>query len=85
MTKTENCLKCNSTKIIPRARIVDRANYNAATDLMIHVYESPDALIFKRKHEGQLSARICGDCGYVETYVDNHAELYEAFLNRESE
>ena len=85
MSKVENCSKCNSTKVIPRARIVDQGAYNAAMDLCVHVYENPDALVFKGTHTGQLNARICGDCGYVETYVDNPAELYEVFVSGISE
>ena len=85
MSQVENCSKCNSTKVIPRARIVDRGSNNAAMDLCVQVYENPEAWVFKGTHEGQLSARICGDCGYVETYVENSAELYEVFVSGSSE
>jgi hypothetical protein len=85
MTQPENCSKCNSTKIIPNARIIDRGDYNSVRDLSVQVYEDPEALLFKGVHEGQLTARICGDCGYVEMYVDNPAELYEVFVSANPE
>ena len=84
MAQTENCAKCKSPKVIPRARIIDRADYNLHTDLTIHVYENPEALIFKGTSEGTLRARICGACGYVETYVENPDELYAAYLRVKS-
>lgn len=83
--QVENCAKCNSTKIIPNARVVDKGDHNSPMDLTVHVYENPDAMIFKGTHEGQLSARICGDCGFVEMYVENPAELYEVFVSAEPE
>ena len=79
MPNLDSCTKCQSRKIIPKVRIIDRADYNGTTNLTVHVYESPDALIFKHTHDGVLSAWICGECGYVETYVDNPGELYEAY------
>ena len=84
MAQTEKCSKCKSPKVIPRARIIDRADYNLNGDLTIHVYENPDALIFKGATEGTLQARICGECGYVETYVENPEELYTAYLRGKS-
>lgn len=84
MRQIESCSKCKSSKVIPKARIVDRADYNIATDLTIHVYENPDAMIFKGTHAETLRAWICGECGYVETYVENPQELYTAYLNAKS-
>ncbi len=70
MPNLESCPKCKSTKIIPKVRMVDRGEYNAAGDLTV---------IFKNTHHGVLRAWICGACGYVETYVDNPGELYDAY------
>ncbi|HVQ35928.1 MAG TPA: hypothetical protein VMS31_00245 [Pyrinomonadaceae bacterium] len=80
MPQTETCSKCQSAKIIPQARIIDRADYSVNADLTVHVYENPEALIFKGTSKGTLRARICGECGYVETYVENPEELYSAYL-----
>jgi hypothetical protein len=84
MARVENCAKCQSSKVIPNARVIDRADYNQNTDLTVHVYENPEAMIFKGTHAGKLSARICGDCGYVETYIENPQELYAAYLRSSS-
>jgi len=84
MPQIENCSKCKSPKIIPRARIIDRGDYNIHTNLTVHVYENPEAMIFKGTNQGTLSAWICGECGYVETYIDNPEELYSVYLKAKS-
>ena len=52
--------------------------------MSVHVYENPEALIFKGTSMGTLNAWICGECGYVETYVENPEELYSAYLKSKS-
>ena len=84
MSHVENCSKCKSPKVIPNVRIIDRADHNATTNLTVHVYDNPEALIFKGTNPGKLSAWICGECGYVENYVENPRELYAAYLNSKS-
>jgi predicted nucleic-acid-binding Zn-ribbon protein len=83
MPDDNSCSKCKSTRIIPQARIIDRVEASTdsgASDLVIVLYDDPDALIFKGKHYGVLSARICGDCGYTELFVSNPKELLSAYL-----
>lgn len=80
MNEITKCAKCGSDKIIPRVSLVERGHYNVPDALTIRVDEKPDALFFKSSQTGKLYARICGNCGYVETYVDNHEELYSAYL-----
>lgn len=80
MPRVESCAKCRSAKVIPRARIIDRGDYNVHADLTVHVYENPEALIFRGTNAGTLTAWICGECGYVETYIENPGELYAAYL-----
>lgn len=72
------CPKCDSSKIIPNVRILDRSEYGDG-QLRLAVDANPDALIFKDRLHGQLVADICGDCGYVELKVENPAELYEHY------
>ena len=70
MPKLESCSKCKSTKIIPKVRMVGGGQYEVAGDVMV---------AFKNTHHGVLRAWICGACGYVETYVENPGELYDAY------
>jgi predicted nucleic-acid-binding Zn-ribbon protein len=79
MPNLKSCPKCESAKIIPQVRIIDRGTYNMAGNLTVQVCENPDAMLFRYTHDGVLRAWICGDCGYVETYVDNPGELYSAY------
>ena len=79
MPQADNCAKCSSSKIIPKARIID-SDGDFRWDLTIEVYEDPSAFIFRGTHKEKMFARICGACGYVETYVENPQELYSAYL-----
>jgi hypothetical protein len=80
MKQIKQCPRCNSDRLIPDVRIVDRGDYNSARDLSVEVYEKPDALIFKGTHPGELKATICADCGNAELTVTNASDLYETFL-----
>jgi DNA-directed RNA polymerase subunit M/transcription elongation factor TFIIS len=81
MNEAIKCAKCGSDKIIPRVPMIDKGHYSVPEDLTIQICENPDALIFKSKHTGKLHAMICGNCGYVETYIDNQEELYSTYIN----
>src|SRR4051812_585314 len=85
MPSIDSCAKCNSARMIPNARIVDRGDYNYVRDWTIHVYEHPEAILFKGTHEESLKASICGECGYVETYVEDPDALYSAYLRSKPE
>ena len=80
MTATTVCPKCKSEKVVPAARVMDRGHYSAdAGNLTLVIYENPDALIFRGSHEGTLWARVCGECGYTELFLENPGELYEKY------
>ena len=60
------CPKCQSEKIIPKARILDRDGEYASGNLSVQVCGNPDAWIFKDAHQVELRASICCHCGYTE-------------------
>jgi predicted nucleic-acid-binding Zn-ribbon protein len=79
------CAKCGSTRVIPRVFIVDESP--ATSDglpqdnpLRVRVEGNPSAWIRKDRLYGELTARICGECGYTELYVQNPSELYEKHI-----
>ena len=72
----DHCSKCGSDKVIPDASIRDGGGMVIA----VNVYDHPDALVFKGAHTSILHTRICGDCGNVESYVQNPQELYSVYL-----
>ena len=71
-----NCSKCQSEKVIPDVRIRDGGSLLLSVD----VYDHPEALVFKGAHSRTLQSQVCGDCGHVESYVENPQELYEIYL-----
>ena len=72
------CAKCGSTKIIPQARVLDQRQHSSG-DLQLVVYGNPEALIFKDRLYGTLTADICGACGHVELRVENFEELFDHY------
>jgi hypothetical protein len=72
------CPRCGSTKIIPRVRIVDQGQYSNGA-LQVVIVGNPEALIFKDRRYGNLTADICAACGHVELRVENPRELYEHY------
>ena len=72
------CVRCQSDKMIPDLQIVDQMGHYLR--LAVSVNEHPEAMMFKGKHYGPVRARVCGSCGYLETYVENPAESYDAYL-----
>ncbi len=77
----EGCAKCGSDKIIPQAKVIDRADYNTETDLTVAVDEKPDAFVFKQRIRSGVTAKVCGNCGYLELYADEPQSLYSAYQN----
>ncbi|HTG36181.1 MAG TPA: hypothetical protein VLB76_24945 [Thermoanaerobaculia bacterium] len=59
-------------------QIIDLAGHMLR--LGVKVFEHPEALAFKGAHAAGLRSRMCGECGYVELYVENPQELYSAYL-----
>ena len=72
------CSKCGSSKIIPKARILDQGEGSDGC-LKVAIYGKPGALFFKDALYGELTANICGNCGHVELRVSNSEELYEHY------
>ena len=75
---TAKCPQCGSDRIIPDVRINDQAGHYVV--LGVSVYEHPDALLFRGTHSRTLRSQVCGECGYVASFVDNPQELYEIYL-----
>ncbi len=78
----QNCAKCHSEKIIPDAMVIDRADYSVEDEFSIAVDEKPAALMFKQRMRSDVSAMVCGNCGYVEFYAKEPQNLYAAYQNR---
>ena len=78
MSEDRGCTRCGSSKILPYVDIKDYWDMGVSRDLSVVVHEDPQAVIFKGAVKGPLVARICGECGFVELFVKNPAELWEA-------
>jgi ribosomal protein S27AE len=78
------CPRCSSGEVIPRVRVAERGDDNLRYDLQVEVQRRPNAVLFKRPERADLTARVCGACGYTELYVDAPRALYTAYLQADS-
>ena len=78
------CLRCGSEEVMPRVRVAERGDDNMRYALQVEVQRRPNAVLFKRPQRNDLTARVCGACGYAELYVDSPDALYTAYLQADS-
>ncbi len=79
----EICEKCKSDKIIPQAKVIDRGHGNGEMNLMVSVDEDPNAYFFKQRIRSEISAKVCGNCGFIELYTKDYEVLYNAYKNQQ--
>lgn len=73
------CPKCGSSEVIRDVRVMDRGHGSAdAGDLSAVVYANPQAWVFKNKVSVELSASVCGACGFTELYAVDPAAMLAA-------
>jgi predicted nucleic-acid-binding Zn-ribbon protein len=75
MKLTGRCPKCGSNDIIRDAMAVDRGHSNRHHEMLVATIGDPGAVLFKDKHYTYVSAWVCANCGLVEYYADNPADL----------
>lgn len=73
------CMRCGSTTIIEDAAMLDGRDHGRYDHLQAAVEKNPYALFFKGRVKAVVRADICGDCGHVELFVTNPAELLQAY------
>ncbi|HEX5215394.1 MAG TPA: hypothetical protein VFV98_08005 [Vicinamibacterales bacterium] len=72
------CPKCQSNEVVDDVRVVDRGDHHSKNDLSVTVYQKPGNLVFKGTVYSNVTARVCGNCGYIELFAAEHRELLEA-------
>lgn len=77
------CRHCGSAKMMSHVLIFDQGN--PTDNLRAGIPTAPEALIFKAWVFAPIFADICGDCGRLDTYVDDPQKLYEAYLKTTQE
>jgi hypothetical protein len=68
------CPQCGSDKVIPNA-LVSAADDNTKAMVMA----DPQAILFKGWESSDITARICGNCGFVQLFAKNPALLYSVY------
>ena len=73
MVKT--CPKCGSSESLSEVPVVASVDNLSAVPVSALAYNKPDARVFKGPVPHRFLARICGDCGFAEFYVENPKSL----------
>jgi predicted nucleic-acid-binding Zn-ribbon protein len=79
MLEISTCPKCQSTKRVPNVRFIDRGDSNSTHDAALEIARHPEALIFRGSQRFALEANVCGECGYVELFVQDPQALWAAY------
>jgi ribosomal protein S27AE len=78
--KHKSCPKCESADIIPEWPLLEYGHLNQQFHLHVGINEDPDAILFKGHNIHVITAWICGNCGYLEQYVQDPKVLFERYL-----
>ncbi len=77
------CAKCGSKRIIEDGVLFDTTR-NSRVALHAGFQKDPTALLFTGDMLEAIRAPICGDCGFVEIFVQNAPQLYASYLEARS-
>jgi predicted nucleic-acid-binding Zn-ribbon protein len=75
MADNDRCPKCGSADRVPDVHV--HGDFHKRP-LKAQIVENPEAWIDKGIHESDLTATICGRCGFAELYAKNSEELLRA-------
>ena len=80
MMLDSRCPKCGSEDVIPNVHV--RGGFHDHK-LKVEIVENPEAWVLKGVHESILTSTMCGQCGFVELYAKNPAELLKAYRQKQ--
>ena len=75
------CPQCGSTKISPDLPIIVEvfAGGGGVGTATVKIAGAPEAWVFKQVIGGDVTLRVCGECGHAELNVSNFRSLYENY------
>lgn len=76
---TLTCMKCNSTKMVPKVQVRDQGERSDGS-LKVIIAAVPEAVFFRGSKQTHLRANICGECGFTELYADEPELIYATYL-----
>jgi len=75
------CPNCGSEKIIPDLPIIVEviSGGGGAGTATVKIAGAPQAWLFQQVIGGDVTLRVCGECGHAEVHVSNFRSLYENY------
>ncbi len=75
----KKCPECDSEKIINGAKLAE----SDGGEPIIAFDGNPSAKLFKKRTTSDITAGVCGDCGFIRFYANYPSNLWLAYQNRE--
>ena len=63
-------------KKIKDARIINFSHANIKRNLIIEMKETKNLTTLKKSEKRIITPHICGNCGYIELYVEDYKKLW---------
>lgn len=76
---SDTCPNCNSRKVIPNVRVLDRDGDYHDGSLSVRIDRNPNALMMKGSEVCNLKAWICGECGFTQMFAIHPEALWKAY------
>lgn len=84
MEQPTKCPECGSDNLIPNVSVKAQTT-SGPMGVVAEVAARPDARLFKGRHQGFITATVCGECGLlVRLYAQNPHELLAAHRSGQS-
>jgi predicted nucleic-acid-binding Zn-ribbon protein len=77
MKATGKCPKCSSTRLIPKATVIDHGDHMSEQPLKVATYKNPDSFFKKKELNTTVYAWVCRDCGFLELYASYPEDLIQ--------
>ena len=75
MKKTGICPKCGCKNVIADAMAADHSYAASVQDMEVRTFLNPKSFLYKGMRLTTVSAWVCSDCGYIEYYADDPANI----------
>lgn len=78
MPSSNNCPKCQSPKRVRGVRFDERPHHGGVTNTHLEIKVNPETRFQEGAQRFTIEADVCGECGYIELFVQKPAELWRA-------
>ena len=78
--ETTACTRCGSQRMVPDAKVHNFDEHQRPLMIEVARAQPTGRFVVKKTETREVRASLCGDCGAVELFSPEAAELYAAYL-----